>query len=256
MAAMLAGALLTAPAAALDDESAVAPRLSTLEAGIYAQFRQTRLGDLETVLSLPATWTRFHSDRLDFRLEGWLSRSFAPRRGWFSFVAGPGLTFRFGPKTSATPHLRTGLAFDRAGAASFLVYGADLGLKHGFDVAPSPADRHRFVELELKGGFFGHAALSAGARSFSHRFVHVAAGYDFPLLRATWNGGHRRRAKLGLRLENYFGAGRPADRYFLATISVRKEVAATSALIRKVDLALGFDEAFRFQASAGLVAGF
>src|SRR5690606_3178583 len=159
--------------------------------------------------------------------------------------------------TAVTPFLRAGVAGDPARKKPYVVYGADVLFERTIALAPgAPQYEHRFLVADARAGFLAHRGTRRDAGAFSYYFVRSGLSYDVPVLVDFWDARQRRRAKLTLGVENYFGAGRPLDRLVFAALSVRRETAREGLLIRKLDLSAGSDLKGRYRMTLGFGHGF
>ena len=226
------------------------------EAGLYLTGQRSLYDVNQLSVSLPVSWTRYHSDSLDWRFEGWVSHTSTRGDGWISAVAAPGFTYWLDGATAVTPFLRTGFARDRTWRKSFAVYGADVLLERSITLRPgAPQHEHRFIVLDARAGFLAHHGIG-GAGSFQHYFLNAGLSYDVPVLVESWDARHRKRAKFTVGVENHFGNGRPLDRLVVAALSIRSETAREGLLIRKLDLSAGIGPKSRYRLTIGYMRGF
>lgn len=229
----------------------------TVEVGLYLLSQRSFYDAPQRAVSLPVSWTRFASDSLDWRFEGWVSHVATRGDGWFSAVAGPGFTYWLDGDTAVKPFIRLGMARDLAAGRTFAIHGADVLVERAFPLRRgAPHEEHRLVILDVRLGYLAHETIGDRGGSFDHRFARAGLSYDWPLFPGSWDIAHRKRAKLTLGVEMQAGAGRTYDRLVFSTLSLRTESAAEGKLIRKLELTIGADAKGRRTLNVGLAQGF
>ena len=229
---------------------------SQVEIGSYLIHQKSLSGVAEIGTYLPLKWTRFHSDSLDWKVEGAFSYFSKRGDGWRSLVAASGFRYWIDGSTSITPLLRLGVARAKGGSRPMLAYGADVLFEKSFTLDPDGDHRaHQLAIVEAQAGMMAYRGRGADA-STRYGFVVATASYDWPFWRESWDDAHRKRAKLGLGVENQFGPGRAVERLFFAALSLRSEDPRTGRLFHKLDLSAGIGERSQHRLTLGYMRGF
>lgn len=227
-----------------------------VEIGLHLIHQKNLAGVSETGAYVPATWTRFHSDSLDWKFEG--AFSYVSRRGgdWRSLVAASGFRYWVDGSFNVTPMLRLGAAREKSGGKTRLAYGADMLLQKIFTLDAGGDHRaHRLAVVEGRFGAMAYRGRGTDATS-RYGFASVLVSYDWPWLPGGWDANHSKRARLGIGVESQFGPDRAVERLFLAALSLRSEHPTTGRLLHKLDLSAGFGARSQHRVSLGYTRGF